>query len=256
MADGAESDEALVPSDGRRPPGEGGGYSLLSVIVPVFNERTTVAEVVRRIRAVDLPMPLEVILVDDGSSDGTDKVLTAIGDSTVRVITHGRNQGKGAAVRTGLEAARGDLIIIQDADLEYDPADWPRLLSPILRGKAKVVYGSRFTGERKNMMPLHWIGNRFLSLVTNILYSTTLSDMETCYKLFDRQVLEGLRIESDRFEFEPEITAKVLRRGHRIYEVPISYAGREAAEGKKITWRDGLGALTTLIKYRFSRTDP
>jgi glycosyltransferase involved in cell wall biosynthesis len=256
MADGAESDEALAPSDGSRPPGEGGGYSLLSVIVPVFNERTTVAEVVRRIRAADLPMPLEVILVDDGSSDGTDKVLAAIGDSTVRVITHGRNRGKGAAVRTGLEAARGDLIIIQDADLEYDPADWPRLLSPILRGKAKVVYGSRFTGERKNMMPLHWIGNRFLSLVTNILYSSTLSDMETCYKLFDRQVLEGLRIESDRFEFEPEITAKVLRRGHRIYEVPISYAGREPSEGKKITWRDGLGALTTLIKYRFSRTDP
>ena len=256
MAEGGESDEALTPSDRNRSPGEGGGYSLLSVIVPVFNERTTVAEVVRRIRAVDLPMPLEVILVDDGSSDGTDKVLTAIGDSTVRVITHGRNRGKGAAVRSGLEAARGDLIIIQDADLEYDPADWPRLLSPILRGKAKVVYGSRFTGERKNMMPLHWIGNRFLSLVTNVLYSTTLSDMETCYKLFDRQVLEGIRIDSDRFEFEPEITAKVLRRGHRIYEVPISYAGREATEGKKITWRDGLGALATLVKYRFSRTDP
>ncbi len=256
MVDGAESDEAMASSDGTSSPGEEGEYSLLSVIVPVFNERTTVAEVVRRIRAVDLPLPLEIILVDDGSSDGTDKVLTAIGDSTVRVITHGHNRGKGAAVRTGLEAARGDLVIIQDADLEYDPADWPRLLSPILRGKAKVVYGSRFTGERKNMMPLHWVGNRFLSLVTNILYSTTLSDMETCYKLFDRRVLEGLAIESDRFEFEPEITAKVLRRGHRIYEVPISYAGRELTEGKKITWRDGLGALVTLIKYRFSRTDP
>jgi glycosyltransferase involved in cell wall biosynthesis len=257
MADGAESEEAPAPRAGTRTgDDDGGGYSLLSVIVPVFNERTTVAEIVRRIRAVDLPLPLEVILVDDGSSDGTDKILTAIGDSTVRVITHGRNRGKGAAVRTGLEVARGDLIIIQDADLEYDPADWPRLLSPILRGKAKVVYGSRFTGERKNMLPLHWIGNRFLSLVTNILYSTTLSDMETCYKLFDRQVLEGLRIESDRFEFEPEITAKVLRRGHRIYEVPISYAGREMSEGKKITWRDGLGALTTLIKYRFTRADP
>jgi glycosyltransferase involved in cell wall biosynthesis len=254
MADGADEDRTAMPgsADDGRSPGGDADFSLLSVIVPVFNERATVAEVVRRIRAVELPVPLEVILVDDGSSDGTDKVLTAIGDSTVRVITHGRNRGKGAAVRTGLEAARGDLVIIQDADLEYDPTDWPRLLDPILRGKARVVYGSRFTGERKNMMPLHWIGNRFLSLVTNVLYSSTLSDMETCYKLFDRRVLAGLRIESDRFDFEPEITAKVLRRGHRIYEVPISYAGREASEGKKITWRDGLGALRTLIKYRFT----
>ena len=137
----------------------------------------------------------------------------------------------------------GDLVLIQDADLEYDPADWPRLLDPILRGKARVVYGSRFTGERKNMLPLHWVGNRLLSLVTNVLYSSTLSDMETCYKLFDAQVLEGLTIVSNRFEFEPEITAKVLRRGYRIYEVPISYAGRELDEGKKITWRDGFGAL-------------
>jgi glycosyltransferase involved in cell wall biosynthesis len=255
MADGAEKSEGPATDDGSRTAGEGDRFSLLSVIVPVFNERTTVAEVVRRIRAVELPMALEVILVDDGSSDGTDKVLTAIGDSTVRVITHDRNRGKGAAVRTGLETARGDLIIIQDADLEYDPADWPRLLEPILRGKAKVVYGSRFTGERKNMLPLHWIGNRFLSLVTNILYSSTLSDMETCYKLFDRRVFEGLHVDSDRFEFEPEITAKVLRRGHRIYEVPISYAGREVDEGKKITWRDGFGALTTLIKYRFTRAE-
>ena len=231
-------------------------FSLLSVIVPVFNERTTVAEVIRRVRLVDLPMPIEVIVVDDGSSDGTDKVLGAIGDSTVRIITHEKNRGKGAAVRTGLEAARGDLLLIQDADLEYDPDDWPRLLDPILRGKASVVFGSRFTGERKNMLPLHWIGNRFLSLVTNVLYSSTLSDMETCYKLFDRRVLEGLRIESDRFEFEPEITAKVMRRGYRIYEVPISYSGREVHEGKKITWHDGFGALFTLIKYRFTRVEP
>ena len=182
-------------------------------------------------------------MVDDGSSDGTDKVLDALGDSTVRILTHEANPGKGAAIRTGLETVRGDLVLIQDADLEYDPEDWPRLLDPILRGKARVVYGSRFTGERKNMLPLHWIGNRFLSLVTNVLYSSTLSDMETCYKLFDRRVLEGITIESDRFDFEPEITAKVLRRGFRIYEVPISYAGREATEGKKITWRDGIGAL-------------
>ena len=146
-------------------------------------------------------------------------------------------------------------MCIRDS-LEYDPEDWPRLLEPILRGQSQVVYGSRFTGERKNMLPLHWIGNRFLSLVTNVLYSSTMSDMETCYKLFDRRVLEGITIQSDKFDFEPEITAKVLRRGYRIYEVPISYAGREVSEGKKITWRDGIGALRALIKYRFTRIDP
>jgi glycosyltransferase involved in cell wall biosynthesis len=240
------------------PPGDDGipSYRLLSVIVPVFNERVTVAEVIRRVRAVDVPVDVEVIVVDDGSSDGTDKVLSALADSTVRVLTHPVNQGKGAAIRTGMAAARGDLLLVQDADLEYDPEDWPRLLDPILRGKAQVVYGSRFTGERKNMLPLHWIGNRFLSLVTNILYSSTMSDMETCYKLFDRRVLEGITIQSDKFDFEPEITAKVLRRGYRIYEVPISYAGREVSEGKKITWRDGIGALRALIKYRFTRIEP
>jgi len=230
-------------------------FSLLSVIVPVFNERSTVAEVIRRIRAADIKVDIEVIVVDDGSSDGTDKVLAAMGDSTIRVIDHGTNRGKGAAIRTGLAVARGDLVLIQDADLEYDPVDWPKLLEPILRRKAQVVYGSRFTGERKNMLPLHWLGNRFLSLVTNLLYSSTLSDMETCYKLFDRRVLEGITIQSDRFDFEPEITAKVLRRGYRIYEVPISYAGREPDEGKKITWRDGFGALKALVKYRFTRLD-
>ncbi len=228
-------------------------YRSLTVIVPVFNERTTVAEVIRRMRAVELPVVLQIIAVDDGSSDGSDKVLGALEDSTVRVIRHPVNQGKGAAIRTGLAEARGDLVLIQDADLEYDPNDWPRLLDPILRGKARVVYGSRFTGERKNMLPLHWMGNRLLSLVTNVLYSSTLSDMETCYKLFDAQVLEGVTIVSNKFDFEPEITAKVLRRGHRIYEVPISYAGREHDEGKKITWRDGFGALKALVKFRFTK---
>jgi glycosyltransferase involved in cell wall biosynthesis len=233
----------------------GTGYRTLSVIVPVYNERATVAEIIRRIRAVDVPLDVEVIAVDDGSSDGTDKVLATLGDSTLRVLTHPTNRGKGAAIRTGLAAARGDLVLIQDADLEYDPDDWSKLLDPVLRGKARVVYGSRFTGERRNMLPLHWMGNRFLSLVTNVLYSSTLSDMETCYKLFDRRIIDGFTIRSDRFDFEPEITAKVLRSGHRIYEVPISYAGREATEGKKITWRDGLGALRALVKYRFVRMD-
>ena len=228
-------------------------YRSLTVIMPVFNERSTVAEVVRRMRAVELPFTLQVIVVDDGSSDGSDKVLRAIEDSTIRVLRHEHNLGKGAAIRTGLAEARGDLLLIQDADLEYDPEDWPKLLKPILDGKARVVYGSRFTGERKNMLPLHWFGNRFLSLVTNMLYSSTLSDMETCYKLFDAQVLEGITIVSNKFDFEPEITAKVLRRGHRIYEVPISYAGREPDEGKKITWRDGFSALWALVKFRFTK---
>jgi glycosyltransferase involved in cell wall biosynthesis len=247
--------DAVDPESDGGLAGDDHTYHLLSVIVPVFNERSTVAEVIRRIRAVDLPVDVEVVVVDDGSSDGTDKVLAALGDSTVRVINHHANRGKGAAIRTGMESIRGDLVLVQDADLEYDPQDWSKLLQPILRGKSRVVYGSRFTGERKNMMPLHWIGNRFLSLVTNLLYSSTLSDMETCYKLFDRRVLEGITIQSDRFDFEPEITAKVLRRGFRIYEVPISYAGREVDEGKKITWRDGFGALKALIKFRFTPLD-
>jgi glycosyltransferase involved in cell wall biosynthesis len=154
-------------------------------------------------------------------------------------------------VRTGFAHATGEYILIQDADLEYDPEDWPKLLHPVLRGRARVVYGSRFTGERRNMLLLHWIGNRFLSMVTNVLFNTTLSDMETCYKLIERDLVTELRLHSDRFDIEPEITAKILKRGIRIYEVPISYSGREFDEGKKITWRDGLSALRTLVVYRF-----
>ena len=225
----------------------------LSVIVPVYNERNTLVEVVRRMRAVELPdgIETEIIVVDDGSTDGTRDVLKQLGDSTVRVVTHADNRGKGAAVRTGIEHVSGEYVLIQDADLEYDPEDWPRLVNPVLRGKARVVYGSRFTGERRNMLFLHWIGNRFLSLATNVLYNTTLSDMETCYKLIDRRLLSDMRLRSERFEIEPEITAKLLKRGVRIYEVPISYTGRELNEGKKITWRDGVKALSALIRYRF-----
>ena len=225
-------------------------YRTLSVIVPVFNERTTVAEIVRRMRRVDLPLDLEIIMVNDASWDGTADILKALEDSTVQVLHHDANAGKGAAVRTGLAHARGDLVLIQDADLEYDPDDWPRLINPVLKGKAQVVYGSRFTGEHRNMLFTHWMGNRFLSLMTNVLYNTTLSDMETCYKLFDRKALEGIDIRSDGFDFEPEITAKVLRKGYRIYEVPISYAGREYEEGKKITWKDGYRAVLALLRYR------
>jgi glycosyltransferase involved in cell wall biosynthesis len=222
----------------------------LSVIVPVFDERNTVVEIIRRMRQVELPLDLEIVVVDDGSTDGTRAVLRQLGDSTVRVLTHDVNRGKGAAIRTGLAHVTGDLVLVQDADLEYDPEDWPKLLAPIQSGKAQVVYGSRFTGERRNMLFLHWVGNRFLSLVTNVLYNTTLSDMQTCYKLFERSLLDGITLRAERFEFEPEITAKILRRGIRIYEVPISYTGREFDEGKKITWRDGVTALWTLVKYR------
>jgi glycosyltransferase involved in cell wall biosynthesis len=226
----------------------------LSVIVPVFNERTTLVEVIRRMRAVELPdgIEREIIMVDDGSTDGTRDVLGQIGDSTVRVLLHDTNRGKGAAVRTGIQVASGDYVLIQDADLEYDPEDWPKLISPVQRGRASVVYGSRFTGERRNMLFLHWVGNRLLSLVTNVLYNTTLSDMETCYKLVDRSLMLELDLRSNRFDIEPEITAKILKRGIRIYEVPISYTGREFDEGKKITWRDGFAALWTLAKFRFA----
>jgi glycosyltransferase involved in cell wall biosynthesis len=232
---------------------DGAQYRKLSVIVPVYNERQTVVEILRRMRNVDLPLDLEILVVDDASSDGTSSALNHLEDSTVRVLRHEHNQGKGAAIRTALPYATGDLVIIQDADLEYDPDDWLKLLTPVFKGRAQVVYGSRFTGERRNMLYWHWVGNRFLSWVTNALYNTTLSDMETCYKLFERRVLDGITIESDRFDFEPEITAKILRRGYRIYEVPISYVGREADEGKKITWRDGFGALRALVRYRFKR---
>ncbi len=169
----------------------------------------------------------------------------------MRVVLHDVNQGKGAAVRTGFAHATGEYVLVQDADLEYDPEDWPKLLQPVLRGKARVVYGSRFTGERRNMLLLHWIGNRFLSMTTNVLFNTTLSDMETCYKLLERGLIEQMNLQSNRFDIEAEISAKVLKRGVRIYEVPISYSGREFDEGKKITWRDGFSALYTLVKYRF-----
>ncbi|MDQ6910428.1 MAG: glycosyltransferase family 2 protein [Actinomycetota bacterium] len=228
-----------------------GSEKRLSVIVPVFNERNTVAEIVRRMRRVELPVDVEIIMVDDGSSDGTDKILAALQDSTLHVVNHPTNLGKGAAIRTGLAHARGEFILIQDADLEYDPEDWPRLLRPLLRGSAQVVYGSRFRGERMDMPVGQWLGNRFLSLVTNVLYGTSLSDMETGYKLFDRSVLEGITIDSDRFDFEPEFTAKILRRRIRIYEVPVSYAGRAVREGRKFTWRDNLRAVATLVRYRW-----
>ena len=230
-------------------------YRLLSVIVPVYNERNTVVEVLRRIRAVELPLALEVIVVNDGSTDGTDKVLAALEDSTVKVLAHAENRGKGAAVRTGLDKAAGDLVLICDADLEYDPDDWPRLLDPVLKGKAQVVYGSRFRGEGQAMRLSSWVANRLLVFVTDVLYRTTLSDIETCSKLIDRRVLDTIELESDGFDFEPEITSKLLRRGVRIYEVPISYTGRASTEGQKFVWRDWVRALRTLVRYRTGARD-
>ena len=227
------------------------GYAKLSVIVPAFNERNTIAESIRRVRDVQLPIEHEIIIVDDGSTDGTRDILRQLEDSTVRVIYQPQNGGKGSALRAGFDEASGDLIVCHDADLEYDPRDWVVMLRPLLEGDANIVYGSRFTGERRNMMFWHWVGNRFLSLVTNVLYNTTVSDMETCYKMMDATVLKSLKLRANKFDIEPEVTAKLLRAGHRIYEVPIRYAGREVDEGKKISWRDGIPALWTLLWLRF-----
>lgn len=223
--------------------------SKLSVVIPAYNEKGTIVEIIRRVKAVDVDK--EIIIVDDYSTDGTREILKGLASGGEKVFFHERNMGKGAALRTGLKHATGDYIIVQDADLEYDPEDYLKLLAPVLKGRAEVVYGSRFTGEHRDMFFHHWVGNKFLTLVTNILYNTTLSDMETCYKLFRADIIKGIDIKSDRFNFEPEITAKVLKKRVRIYEVPISYAGREFSEGKKITWIDGFSAILALIKYRF-----
>lgn len=243
----------------------------LSVIMPVYNEIRTIHEIIRRVRAVPLRVPIgygpqngqvvelerELVIVDDGSTDGTREALQAyVGEPDIRVIFHERNQGKGAAVRTALDHATGDIFIIQDADLEYDPRDYPALLQPILEGRAQVVYGSRFRGgPTKAMFFWHMVGNRFLTLVTNILYDSILTDMETGYKTFTREVAQKLRLTERGWGFDPEITAQILRRGYRIYEVPISYTGREFSEGKKISWKDAFTVLKTLIRCRFQRMD-
>ncbi len=224
----------------------------LSVIIPCYNEKNTIEEIVRRVRNVGLAH--EIIIVDDGSTDGTRDILAALepGDD-LRVILHDHNQGKGAAVRTGFQNATGEVFLIQDADLEYDPREYPVLLKPIEEGISKIVYGSRFLGgPRKAMFFWNMIANRTLTLVTNVLYNAILSDMETCYKVFLAEVIRDIPLRSRRFDFEPEVTAKVLKRGHRIYEVPISYNGREWDEGKKISWRDGVIAMWTLFYYRFT----
>ena len=223
----------------------------ISVLMPVYNERDTIREIIRRVQAVDVEK--EIVCVDDYSTDGTRDILQDLAgeDHDVRLFLHPKNMGKGAAVWTGLQQVAGDVVIIQDADLEYDPEDYPLLLRPILTGKSQVVYGSRFLGEHKAMYFWHSLGNNLLTLATNILYDTTLTDMETGYKVFTRDVASKIRLSSPRWGFDPEITSRILKLGYRIYEVPISYTGREFNEGKKITWKDGLTVLLTLIKCRF-----
>ncbi len=222
----------------------------VSVAMPVFNERPTLEEIVSRVLGVGLDV--ELVIVDDGSTDGTREILKTLNDPRIRVHYHERNQGKGAALRTALRHATGDVVIIQDADLEYSPEDYHTLLKPIADGQADVVYGSRFlAGAHRVHLFWHYVGNRFLTLLSNMLSNLNLTDMETCYKAFRRRVLDGMVLRSDRFGFEPEFTMKVARRGCRVYEVPISYHGRDYAQGKKITWRDGIAALWCIVKYRF-----
>lgn len=223
----------------------------ISVIIPAYNESHTIQEIVNRVCATDLAE--EIIIVDDGSTDGTREILSKMNHSDrVRVIYHERNQGKGAAVRTGIRGATGDLLIIQDADLEYDPREYPNLLKPILENLADVVYGSRFLGgARRPILFWNMVANKILTLMTNILYNNILTDMETGYKVFRRSVVENLPLHARGFEFEPEFTAKVLKRKVRIFEVPISFNPREYSEGKKIRLKDAFAAMWALLKYRF-----
>jgi glycosyltransferase involved in cell wall biosynthesis len=223
----------------------------LSVIIPVYNEVHNINEIIKRVQAQKLAN--EIIIVDDGSSDGTRDILKELdGKKKVHVILHERNQGKGAAVVTGMKASTGDILLIQDADLEYDPRDYPQILRPIEEGLADVVYGSRFLGgARRVAMFWHMVANKMLTTMTNLLYDTILTDMETGYKVFRRSVIEGMTIHAKRFDFEPEFTAKVLKRRHRIFEVPITFNPRDYSQGKKIKLKDAFEAVWTLLKYRF-----
>ena len=224
----------------------------LTVVIPVYNERATLREIVARVEAVDVGFPKEVIVVDDFSTDGTREILQGLERPGLRVLLQERNRGKGAALRRGFAEAEGDIVLVQDADLEYDPAEYPQLIAPILKDRADVVYGSRFLGgPHRVLFYWHALGNRFLTTLTNVVSNLNLTDMETCYKVFRRDVLQKLRLRSDRFGFEPEVTIKLAKLRARIYEVPISYAGRDYSEGKKIGWRDGLAAFYHIIRFRF-----
>lgn len=225
----------------------------ISILIPVFNEINTLKTILQKVEEANFcGLEKEIILIDDYSTDGTREILKEYQDK-YKIFYHDQNMGKGAALRTGFEHVTGDIVVIQDADLEYDPVDYEPLIQLILDGKADVAYGSRFLGGKLSgsFMLTHWLGNKFLTLVTNVLYNTTLTDMETCYKAFKTEFIKGLEIKSNRFDFEPEITAKVLKKGARLYELPISYYGREHSEGKKITWKDGFDAIRALVKFRF-----
>jgi len=227
----------------------------ISVIIPVYNEFKTIQEIISRVSRVHIPeVEKEIIIVDDYSTDGTRDLLNNIAQDqeNIKVLYHGQNLGKGAALRKGFDSATGDIVIIQDADLEYDPNEYHNLLQPIIDGRADVVYGSRFlSGPHRVLFFWHYLGNKLLTLMSNALTNLNLTDMETCYKVFKRQVLKEITFRSNRFGFEPEFTAKVAKKGFRIYEVPISYSGRDYSEGKKITWKDGIAAILTIFRYRF-----
>jgi glycosyltransferase involved in cell wall biosynthesis len=224
---------------------------LLSVVMPVYNERATIDEMIRRVLAVAIR--IELIVVDDGSKDGTREILTQLAATLpFKLLLQPANSGKGAALRRGFQEVSGDLVVIQDADLEYSPEEFPQLIELICQGRADVVYGSRFLGRHRVFLFTHYAGNRFLTLVTNVLYNTMLTDMETCYKVMRTEVLRSMTLNSDGFGIEPELTAKIFKRRYRVYEVPITYDGRGYEEGKKITWRDGFVALWVLLKYRFT----
>ena len=227
----------------------------LSAVITVFNEAKTVASIVAAVRAVDVGMEKEILLIDDCSTDGTQDVLKKMQGlhADLTVIYHEKNQGKGAALRSGFKAATGDLVIIQDADLEYDPKEYPQLIKPILEGHADVVFGSRFLGGGAHRVVYYWhyLGNKLLTTLSNMMTNLNLTDMEVCYKVFKREIIQSIPLKENRFGFEVEVTAKVARKGVRIYEVPISYYGRDYAEGKKIGWKDGFSAIRCILKYRF-----
>ena len=224
----------------------------LSIVIPVYGEEETIQTIIRKVDSTAYPIPHEIIVVNDGSKDGTLEKIRELRDiPSLKLISYAENRGKGFAMREGIRASSGGVLIIQDADLEYDPSEIPSIIAPILRGEAEVVYGSRFKGTIKNISRLHFIGNKMLTLATNLMFSANLTDMETCYKAFSRRVLEDILITEDGFEVEPEITVEVLKKGYKILEVPVSYSARGFEEGKKITWREGVGSGVILFKHRF-----